>query len=272
LDAARAVAGCQERIESDLRWLGLDWDIGPIHQSGRGALYENAIALLRAKGLIYPCDCSRAEIARVASAPHAGEESVYPGFCRHRDPSRAMKRPPALRVVVPWESVSYVDGVVGPISQELAREVGDFVVQRGDGSFAYQLAVVVDDASMAVSHVVRGADLIASTPRQIWLARMLDLPVPQYFHVPVVLASDGTRLEKRAAGATVRALREAGLSRDEVVGVLACGLGLRPSDAPIDPTSLARELSERGIACAWRQRPWTMPAAWATFSASHKPR
>jgi glutamyl-tRNA synthetase len=260
LDTARVVPGSRARIEEDLLWLGLDWDEEPLEQSARAALYERALATLAARGLVYPCDCSRAELARAASAPHAGEEAVYPGLCRQRDPSRAMKRPPALRVHVPAGIVSYEDGAIGTVTQDLAREVGDFVVRRGDGAFAYQLAVVVDDAAMDVTQVVRGADLVGSTPRQIWLARTLGLTPPAYTHVPLVVAPDGTRLEKRTGGATVRALREAGVPAPAIVGALAHGLGLSSTGAPAAPIDVAR--ASAGAPVRWARAPWPIPTAW----------
>src|SRR5258708_1442103 len=139
IDTPRVVAGSQARIEGDLRWLGLDWDEGPLRQSERGASYEAAIAKLAARGLVYPCDCSRAEIARAASAPHPGEEAAYPGLCRDLDPARPMKRAPALRVRVPDEEVAFEDAVVGVVAQNLARDVGDFVLRRGGGGVSDQL-------------------------------------------------------------------------------------------------------------------------------------
>ena len=260
IDTPRVVAGARERIEKDLRWLGLDWDEQPLEQSSRGTLYEQARATLSARGRGYPCDCSRAELARAASAPHGGEESVYPGFCRDRDPARPMKRPPALRVRVPDEVVTYDDAAIGRVTQDLAQEVGDFVLRRGDGVFAYQLAVVVDDAAMGITDVVRGADLVNSTPRQIWLARTLCLTPPAYAHVPLVVAPDGTRLEKRTRGATIRALRDAGVSAPAIVGALAYGLGLAQSPAPATPIDVARACS--GKAIAWAGAPWPIPTSW----------
>jgi glutamyl-tRNA synthetase len=261
LDVARVVAGSRARIEEDLRWLGLDWDEEPVQQSDRGALYEQAIATLAAQGLVYPCDCSRAELARAASAPHEGEEAVYPGFCRDRDPGRPMKRPPALRIRVPDETVAYEDGAVGRVAQNLAREAGDFVLRRGDGVFAYQLAVVVDDAAMGITDVVRGADLIGSTPRQIGLARALGVAVPRYLHVPLVVSPDGARLEKRTRGATVRGLRDAGVPAEAVIGALAHGLGLRPTSAPASASEVARAVGTTAI--AWRRAPWPIPIDWS---------
>jgi glutamyl-tRNA synthetase len=258
LDPPRVVPGSEARILDDLMWLGLNWDEGPVRQSTRGALYEEAIAKLAARGLVYPCDCSRAEIARVASAPHPGEETVYPGLCRELDPVRAMKRPPALRVRVPDEAIAFVDGVVGLVTQNLAQEVGDFVLRRGDGVFAYQLAVVVDDVAMGITDVVRGADLVASTPRQIWLARTLGAPLPRYVHLPLVVAPDGSRLEKRTRGASVRELRDRGVVPERILGEIAFGLGLAPTPAP----TTARDIAAANAGDApirWGRDPWPIP-------------
>jgi glutamyl-tRNA synthetase len=260
LDAPRCVRGARQRLEDDLRWLGLDWDGPPVVQTERGPLYEGAIARLAARGLVYPCDCSRAEIARAASAPHEGEEAVYGGSCRDREPTRPMRRAPALRVRVPDDLVAYHDGALGPFAQNLARDVGDFVIRRGDGVYAYQLAVVVDDAAMGVTHVVRGADLVSSTPRQIWLAQSLGSEPPLYTHVPLVVAHGGARLEKRTRGATVRELRDAGVPAAAIVGVLAHGLGLRTSAAPATASDVA--LGTTGQPIAWRLSPWPIPAHW----------
>jgi len=271
LDPPRVVAGSAARIEDDLRWLGLDWDEGPFLQSARGALYEEAIARLASQGLVYPCDCSRADIARVASAPHPGEEAVYPGSCRALDPARAMRRPPALRVRVPDEVVAFDDAVAGRVTQDLAREVGDFVLRRGDGVFAYQLAVVVDDLAMGITDVVRGADLLSSTPRQIWLARKLRSAPPRYAHVPLVVAADGSRLEKRTHGARVRELRDRGFAPEAVVGELAFGLGLAVGPDPVTARDLAAAAKARaGGAIRWATAPWRIPARFAD-GARHRP-
>jgi glutamyl-tRNA synthetase len=259
IDPPRVVAGAEARIEQDLRWLGLDWDEGPARQSERTGLYLQAIEKLSALGLVYPCDCSRAELARSASAPHPGEELVYPGTCRALDPQRPMKRAPALRVRVPDEAVAYEDAVVGRVTQQLAREVGDFVLRRGDGVLAYQLAVVVDDAAMGITDVVRGADLVGSTPRQVWLARRLGAPVPRFAHVPMVVAPDGTRLEKRSRVQSVRELRAAGVAPERIVGELAFGLGLATTPAASSAAAIAGATAGRAI--AWRREAWRVPAS-----------
>ena len=260
LDTHRVVPGSQQRIEEDLRWLGLDWNEEPVRQSDRIALYERALATLSAQGLVYPCDCSRAEIAASARAPHEGEETRYPALCRELDPTRAMKRPPALRARVPDLMMEYDDDAVGRVAQDLGREVGDFVLRRGDGVFAYQLAVVVDDAAMGITDVIRGADLVGSTPRQLWLARSLTARRSRYTHVPLVVAPDGTRLEKRTHGVTVRGLREAGISAQSVIGVLAHGLGLARTDAPASAAEIAFAAAARSL--SWPTRPWPMPTRW----------
>jgi glutamyl-tRNA synthetase len=257
LDPPRVAAGSEARILDDLAWLGLDWDETAPRQSTRAGSYEAALARLAAAGLVYPCDCSRAEIARAASAPHAGEETVYPGTCREADAAREMKRAPAWRVRAADVTVAYDDGAVGRVEQNIARAVGDFVVRRADGVFAYQLAVVVDDAEQGITDVVRGADLVASTPRQIWLARTLSLPVPRFTHVALVVASDGQRLEKRTRGTTVRELRSVGFPPEAILGELAFGLGLTPSPAAATAPSIAAAIPPTPI--PWRTTPWPIP-------------
>jgi glutamyl-tRNA synthetase len=263
LDRPRVVPGAEMRILEDLAWLGLRWDEPVLRQSQRDDAYEHAIACLSAAGRVYPCDCSRAEIARAASAPHAGEEgheTVYPGTCRDLDPARRMKRSPSLRFRVPDEEVAYVDAIAGSVAQHLPHDVGDFVLKRGDGVFAYQLAVVVDDLATNVTHVVRGADLVASTPRQIALARALGGTPPVYAHVPLVVGSDGARLEKRTAGITLRELRRGGVSAECILGELAHGLGMAETRAPSTAESVVESLRDPARPVAWRRVPWPIPA------------
>jgi glutamyl-Q tRNA(Asp) synthetase len=194
LDTPRVTPGAAEEIQRTLSSLGLEWDGEVLWQSRRVDRYRAALERLAGKGLVFPCACSRREI--LASAPHPGEEGpVYPGTCRHGLP--AGRQPRALRLRVPAELVCFTDGVFGPVEQHLSTAVGDFVLHRADGLFAYQLAVVVDDAESGVNQVVRGEDLLGSTPRQIYLHACLDTPVPRYVHLPLVLTPAGEKISKR---------------------------------------------------------------------------
>ncbi|HEY3186616.1 MAG TPA: tRNA glutamyl-Q(34) synthetase GluQRS, partial [Solirubrobacteraceae bacterium] len=199
LDAGRVRRHFEDEQLRDLAALGLDWDGPVVRQSERAALYEAAVARLDAAGLVYECWCTRAEIRDAASAPHGdAPEGAYPGTCvalsaAERAGRRAAGRPAALRVRAAGARVAFVDRLCGPVE----GVVDDFVVRRNDGAFAYNLAVVVDDAEQGVGEVVRGADLLDSTPRQLWLAARLGLPAPRYAHVPLMLGPDGARLAKR---------------------------------------------------------------------------
>jgi len=198
LDTPRVVPGAADEILRTLERLGLAWDGEVVWQSRRQEAYEAAAARLRERGLVFDCACSRKEV--LASAPHPGEEGpVYPGLCRQGLP--AGRTPRALRVRVPEEAFCFSDGVFGPHEQHLHTAVGDFVIRRADGLFAYQLAVVVDDAEAGVNQVVRGADLLSSTPRQIYLHACLDLPVPAYIHLPLAVDAAGEKLSKRHGAA-----------------------------------------------------------------------
>ena len=205
LDPQRSRREFEESQLADLRSLGIDWDGPMIRQSDRMGRYQQALASLDALGRLYPCFCTRAELREAASAPH-GElpEGAYPGTCRHlseaqREDRLAQGRPFALRLDAAAERIAFEDRLLGLCS----GVVDDFVVRRADGVPAYQLAVVVDDGAQRIGEVVRGADLADSTPRQILLARLLALPVPEYAHVPLVLGPDGARLSKRHGAATI---------------------------------------------------------------------
>ena len=194
LDTPRVVEGAADEILVTLERLGLCWDDAIVWQSRRTEAYVAALEALRQRGLVFGCACSRREIQ--VSAPHPGEEGpVYPGTCRSG--LRPGRTPRALRVRVPEEQVCFHDGVFGPQGQFLAQAVGDFVLRRADGPFAYQLAVVVDDAASGVTQVVRGADLLGSTPRQIYLHACLGNPVPAYVHLPLVTDARGEKISKR---------------------------------------------------------------------------
>lgn len=248
----------------ELRWLGLDWDEGPdvggphapYLQSQRTHLYEAALEHLRAANRTFHCYLSRAELAEVASAPHGpvsgvGKEGVYGEA--ERAASRAVAsekaqqgRRPSTRFLSPALTVRFHDVYAGPQRVEARGEVGHFVVKRADGLFAYQLAVVVDDAAMGITEVVRGADLLQSTAAQLLLYATLGLQPPSFAHVPLMLGADGKRLAKRRGSQTLHELRQQGTSPAALVGALAHGLGIVPTPAPITP----RQLLERFDAAA----------------------
>ena len=241
LDTERCTRAWCDQVMRDLEWLGLDWDNEPVYQSQRTEVYRAAFAQLEERGLIYPCYCTRAE-RLAASAPHRSDGVViYDGRCRRLSPQEreelARTRRPAWRVEVPEETVSFTDHIQGPFSQNLARECGDFILRRSDGVYAYQLAVVVDDAAMGVTQVVRGSDLLDSTPRQLWLQAQLSLPHPEYGHVPLLLSPDGRRLAKRDRDQELGELQRQ-YSAPELVGRLAHLAKLIPEPAPVTPAEL----------------------------------
>lgn len=253
LDGPRVVPGAEERILEDLAWLGLDWDEGPdvggphapYRQSLRLARYDAAVERLLAGGSAFRCWCSRAEVARAAAAPHgpADDGPRYPGTCRARATPPPRDRRPSVRLRVDAEDLGFVDGVHGRVVEDVSTTVGDFVIRRADGIPAYQLAVVVDDAGMAITDVVRGDDLIGSTARQLLLYRALGAAPPRFAHVPLVLGPDGARLSKRHGAIGVRALRERGRSAEHVIGLLAATLGLVPDGTECAPRDLVAGFS-----------------------------
>ena len=210
LDPDRCRPEYAAQLREDLLWLGLDWDEEQTPQSRQSAAYAAAFEHLRSQGLVYPCYCSRAQL-HAASAPHASDgQAVYAGTCRQlTGAQRAQQtKPPAWRLIVPDEDISFTDGVQGVYSENLARDCGDFILRRADGVYAYQLAVVHDDAEAGVTQVVRGRDLLGSVPRQMSLQRLLGYPTPEYYHVPLLTAPDGRRLSKRERDLDLGALRE----------------------------------------------------------------
>lgn len=255
LDPERSRPEYTAGIMEDLRWLGLDWDEGPdaggphapYSQSERTDKYEAVFNRLQGMGLIYPCYCSRAQLHSVVSAPHAGDvETPYSGRCRRENENndsqdeqlRARGRKAAFRIRVDSESIKFEDGVYGVQSQLLEQACGDFVIRRSDGVFAYQLAVAVDDAAMHIDRVVRGADLLASTPRQIFLWRLLGAEPPKFAHVPLLLGSDGSRLSKRHDSLSLAALRQAGVKPEAVIGRLGAWAGLLEKAKPVRASDL----------------------------------
>jgi len=196
VDVPRARPGAADAILRALERLGFEWDAPVWRQSQRRAAYEEALAALCAAGLAYPCACTRRELA--ANPMGRIGERVYPGTCRDGlAGERATRRRTSMRVRVPAAPIAFTDRLCGRQEQRLAEDVGDFIVRRSDGVFAYQLAVVVDDAAQRITDVVRGADLLASTPRQIHLQRALGLPTPRYLHVPVAIDARGAKLSKQ---------------------------------------------------------------------------
>ena len=243
LDAARCPRRYADAIVDDLAWLGLSADgpQPPVYQSERAAVYQQFYDELAAKGLVYPCFCSRSQL-HAASAPHRSDgQVVYPGTCRGLTPAeaaeKARRKAPAWRVRVPDEEIAFTDGHLGPYRENLARDCGDFYLRRADGVFAYQLAVVVDDALMGVTEVVRGADLLSSTPRQLWLYRELGLQAPQFYHLPLLLDHEGRRLSKRDGDQSLENLR-ARYTPQEIVGRLAFACGLQDAPRPAAPQDL----------------------------------
>lgn len=244
LDPDRCRPEYADTLKRDLQWLGLTWDTEQIPQSKRSDAYRAEFEQLEKKGRIYPCYCSRGEL-HAASAPHASDGTlVYAGTCRNLTPAeRAAKtKAPSFRVIVPDEEISFRDHVQGVFSQNLARDCGDFILRRADGVYAYQLAVVTDDAQAGVTQVVRGCDLLPSTPRQIWLQRELGFPQPEYYHVPLLVAPDGRRLSKRERDLDMQALRSR-FTPEALIGLLAHACGLLDRPQSVSALELAGDFS-----------------------------
>ncbi len=233
IDGPRIKTSADQLAIDDLHWLGIDWDEGPIYQTARAGLYREALDRLIAAGVAYPCVCSRKEIELAASAPHAEDgAAVYPGTCRGKfasiDEAQAISgKPPAIRFNAGEQTVDFTDAFAGRQRFETAA-LGDFVIAKADATPAYQLAVVVDDAAMGVTHVVRGDDLLDSTPRQILLYRALGLEamIPTYYHLPLVIGADGRRLAKRHGDTRLATYRAAGVSADRLRAVIARWIGV----------------------------------------------
>lgn len=248
IDTARCVKNADAGIVRDLRWIGLDWDndlSNEYYQSRRSDHYRKALDLLRHGGHLYECFCSRRELRSIASAPH-GRDPVYPGTCRtmvdqDRENLRRAKTP-SLRFLVPDRTdVSFVDRLRGEQSERVDLETGDFIVARADGVISYQLAVVVDDIAMGITDILRGDDLLSSTPRQILLYRAFGHPLPRYAHAPLMYGPDGKRLSKRHDGVSLAELRDAGRRPQEITGDLAWSVGLIDRPEPCEPSDLIAE-------------------------------
>lgn len=260
LDRARIVPGAEQALMDDLRWLGIDWDegpdcggrFGPYRQSERQGFYEATIRRLLADGRVFSCACSRADVARAASAPHAADEEGprYPGTCRALPPGEAERiaarhgRGPTIRFQGRGERIAFADEVHGAVEPLGAGGLDDFVLRRADGVFAYQLAVVVDDLAMEIDEIVRGDDLLTSTPRQLALYRALGAArEPRFAHVPLLLSPDGEKVAKRRRPVGVASLRAAGADPRDVVGRLALSAGLLDRAMPCLPAELVESFS-----------------------------
>jgi glutamyl-tRNA synthetase len=266
IDSPRIKRGAAEQAQGDLRWLGLDWDEGPdvggphqpYVQTQRLPLYQEALARLQAAERVYPCTCTRSDVAAAASAPHVGQEGpMYSGTCRNR---RAMDaealaksaQPFAWRFRATDQPREFVDLVAGRQMCNVARELGDFVVGKTDGTPAYQLAVVVDDHAMGITEVLRGDDLLPSAFRQLELYEALGYAPPSFAHVPLVVGPDFRRLAKRHGDTRLATLRQQGVAPNRLVGLLAWSCGLTPSPASCRPAELVSGFS---LAMLSRQ-PW----------------
>ena len=246
IDTGRSRRDYALQLMDDLQWLGLAWDGEPLWQSQRSHVYEHYFSLLQQQGCIYPCYCTRADLL-AAQAPHESDgRVVYPGTCRPRTLAAAAvpgasasvpSRPAAMRLMVPDEVVAFTDGHYGQQQVNLARQVGDFIVRRKDGGWAYQLAVVVDDALTGVTEVVRGRDLLLSSPQQIYVARLLGFTPPRYIHFPLLCNAAGQRLSKRDSSLDMGCLRQR-YAAPELIGLLARLSGLQPDRTPVTPQQL----------------------------------
>lgn len=242
LDPARSRREYADTLMADLLWLGLPWDSRSPDQSQRSGAYDRAMAKLG--GQLYPCYCSRDQL-HAASAPHASDGRViYPGTCRNLTEAqrKSQTKPPAWRLQLPDREISFHDGLQGDCSLNLQREFGDIILRRADGVAAYQLAVVTDDGESSVTEVVRGRDLLTSTPVQLYLYEMLGLPAPGFYHVPMLLAPDGRRLSKRDRDLDLGHLRE-NCRPEAVIGTLAWLCGLIPRREPVSAEELVSRFS-----------------------------
>ena len=243
LDRERSKPHFISDVQRDFETLGLTWDEGPYFQHDRDEAYRAAFDALVARDLVYPCFCTRADL-HAASAPHRGEKPVYPGTCRllsadeRAARAAATGRMPAERLIVPDRVYGLDDLVQGPYTQNLAHDCGDFLIRRSDGAFAYQLAVVVDDAEQGVNSVVRGMDLLCSTPQQIYLQELLGLPGAVYAHVPLIVGERDRRLSKRDRDAALDELLVRFKTPAAIIGHIAGLTGLAPSADPVTPEEL----------------------------------
>ena len=256
LDVERSKPRFSDALLRDFERLGLTWDRGPYYQADRFAVYEEAFAELKARGLVYPCFCTRADLAALR-APHHGELPVYPGTCRALNAGERKRLQVAgkrfgWRVRVPHATIAFTDGIQGRYAQELSSQCGDFLLRRADGLFAYQLAVVIDDADQGVNCIVRGCDLLPSTPRQIYLRALLHKESGpgeiHYVHGPLLVNESGRRLSKRDSDASLDVLLERYKTPEAVIGAVAGRTGLAESEEPTTPEELLSAFDPKRLA------------------------
>lgn len=244
IDPQRSRHEYADMLMDDLQWLGLEWDGEPCWQSRRGDIYAHYLQQLTDVGLIYPCYCTRADIL-ATQAPHESDgRVVYKGTCRNLPPG-SRKGPAALRMKVPEEGrgiVTFTDGHYGTHTVDLTTQCGDFIVRRKDGAWAYQLAVVVDDALMGINEVVRGRDLLLSSPQQIYLAQQLGFTPPRFTHLPLLCNTAGQRLSKRDKSLDMGCLRQR-FTPNQIIGLLAHAAGLQPTADAVSAQSLVKTFS-----------------------------
>ena len=235
IDPARSRKEYADLLMDDLHWLGLEWDGDPVVQSERTDIYEHYFRQLQARGLTYPCYCTRADLL-ATQAPHESDgRVVYKGTCRHLPPQPG--RQGAMRLIVPDRDMHCTDGHYGDYMVNLSNHVGDFIIRRKDGAWAYQLAVVIDDALMGVTEVVRGRDLLLSSPQQTYVADLLGFPHPQFIHHPLLCNGEGQRLSKRDRSLDMAALRQH-YNASQLIGWLAFLAGIAPTPDAINAKAL----------------------------------
>jgi glutamyl-tRNA synthetase len=262
LDQSRSKQEYIDALMRDFEMLGLTWDLGPFFQSKSNTFYEEAYSHLLKIGAVYPCFCTRAQLAG-ANAPHAQDRIIYSGTCANLKASEVQakmqrlaneNRQPAQRLKVSDVSIAFTDLIQGDFRQNLVKDCGDFIVKRADGGYAYNLASVIDDARMGINMVVRGVDLLPATPGQIYIQQMLNLPEPNYAHVPLFCAADGRRLAKRNASASFDKLLGEFKTPEAIIGHVAFLAGLVQNDEPIKVYDLLDIYKEGGV--EWLQNLW----------------
>jgi len=264
LDVPRCPKRLSDQCIEDLRFLGFTWDEAPLYQSERTEIYQKYFDELKALGLVYPCFCTRAQL-HAAIAPNLGDrESVYSRACASLTAGevaqREKTRRPAMRMRVPDEIVSFTDGHFGPVSEHLAQDCGDYIIRRSDGLFGYQLAVVIDDALSGVNEIVRGRDILFSTPRQIHLQRTLGFDTPDYFHIPLLMDANGRRLAKRDKDLDLTALAKI-MSPEQILGMLSYSAGVIPENRPASLDELIRVFDWQNVKREDIRLAYTPPAA-----------